>query len=305
MNKTDRSALLSRWIKPSSDTEKDQQDRAERMVREAFSAHPAFRSTDYRIYAKGSYRNNTNVRLDSDVDIVIELHECLYYDWAPNVTPSNPAPTPYTGSWTKEKWRGEVLAAITQKFGAADVDGTGNIAINVAAKSGSRPSIDIVPSFLYKQYSDTARSASLDRTGSCVWASDGKKIVNWPQQQADNGIAKNTATGGRYKYFVRALKNAENVLAAAGTIVEMPSYFMECLVYNVDDATLMSGRDLDQGFKAMLQALHQRLGNEADDRMLEPNEIKYLFHSTQKWTVAMGLELVISTWNYLGYGDDA
>ena len=128
-------------------------------------------------------------------------------------------------------------------------------------------------------------------------------VVNWPHHQYDNGVVKNTASGSRYKNFVRVLKNAENALAKAGKITEMPSYFMECLIYNVDNATLQTG-DLNTGFKATLLALHKRLKNEATNRMLEPNEIKYLFHDSQKWTVDMGLKLVNETWGYLGYGDD-
>lgn len=82
--------------------------------------------------------------------------------------------------------------------------------------------------------------------GSCVFPSDGgAKIVNWPIQQLDNnGRAFNTRSGGRYKYFVRALKNAENTLVAEGSIDSLPSYFMECLVYNVPASTLASGATL-------------------------------------------------------------
>ena len=305
MNTTERTTLISAWIKASSDDEKTQQDRAERMVKEAIDSHPAFQGdkAKYRIYPKGSYHNNTNVRRDSDVDIVVELQECIYYGWAPGVTPSNPKPSSYSGGWTPKSWRAEVAQAIKNKFGSTDVDDTGNIAINVVAKDGSRPSIDIVPSFKYHRYGDTARSSRLTDEGSCVWSKADVKIVNWPHHQYDNGVVKNTATGSRYKNFVRVLKNAENTLARAGTIKEMPSYFMECLIYNVDNTTLQTG-DLNAGFKATLVALHSRLKNEATSRMLEPNAIKYLFHAKQKWTVEMGLELVNATWDYLSYGDD-
>lgn len=82
MTAADRQALLARWIKPSSESEKNRQDRAWRMVCDAIDAHPAFDGVDRRIYAKGSYPNNTNVARDSDVDIVVELHECNYDDYA-------------------------------------------------------------------------------------------------------------------------------------------------------------------------------------------------------------------------------
>ena len=56
---------LGRWTKPSSDTEKDKQERTERMVRKAISDHPEFHDCNLTVYAKGSYPNNTNVRLAS------------------------------------------------------------------------------------------------------------------------------------------------------------------------------------------------------------------------------------------------
>ncbi len=300
MNRADRATLLSSWIKPSSDNEKDQQERALRMVQEAISAHDAISDTVYKIYAKGSYRNNTNVRRDSDVDIVVEMQECFYYDYADGVPIPRSTPSPYSGGWTPASWRAEIVKALESKF-PGEVDSSGNIAINVAEKQGSRPSIDIVPSYQYRWYYD--EKLVRYETGSAVWTKASERVVNWPHQQYNNGVAKNTATGGRYKYFVRALKNAENTLAAAGTIDAMPSYFMECLIYNVDNQSLQTG-DLEQGFKATLQSLYKRLNDEPDTRMLEPNDIKFLFHSAQKWTISMAMQLVEETWKYLGYNDD-
>lgn len=50
MTAAQREALLSQWIKPSSANEKDQQDRAWRMVNDAIDAHAAFEGVDKRIY---------------------------------------------------------------------------------------------------------------------------------------------------------------------------------------------------------------------------------------------------------------
>ena len=59
---------LAGWTDPSSTTEQDKQDRTERMIREAINTHDAFKGSSYKIYAKGSYANNTNVKFDSDVE---------------------------------------------------------------------------------------------------------------------------------------------------------------------------------------------------------------------------------------------
>ena len=42
MNLVERQAILRRWVMPSSDYEKDKQDRALRMVKSAIDAWPAF-----------------------------------------------------------------------------------------------------------------------------------------------------------------------------------------------------------------------------------------------------------------------
>jgi hypothetical protein len=125
--------------------------------------------------------------------------------------------------------------------------------------------------------------------------------VNWPDQQLANGRAKNQRTGARYKNYARALKNAENVLAKAGTITAKPSYFMECLAWNVADTTLKSGT-LDQGFRATLVELWQGLADDGDwNEWAEPNDIKYLFRGGQKWTRQDAKDVVLHTWRYLDY----
>jgi len=301
MTATTRETLLSQWIKPSSDSEKSQQDRAERMVREAINAHPELRDLDKLIYTKGSYPNNTNVRRDSDVDVVVELQECVYYDYRPGVAPPAPSPgSPYEGPWTPRNWRATINEALTDAFGSASVDTSGKVATEISSVPGSRPSADVVPSFLYHRYDDAART-SLEQ-GSCVFPTNGgAKIVNWPEQQLTNGRAKNVRTGQRYKNYVRALKNSENTLAASGTISNLPSYLMECLVFNVPDATLNTGT-LDKGFQETLRWLYLRLDDgTAQTEWVEPNWCKWLFKGVQKWTVGDAKTLVLETWNYLGY----
>ena len=270
------------------------------MIRDAIDSHSAFADTDVWVYAKGSYANNTNVRLDSDVDIVVECRDCMYVDYGPGVQqPASNGP-PYVGKWTPALWRKEVTAAIVTRFGSANVNATGAIAIVVAEIYGSRPSADVVPSFQFRRYWDAERTRYAE--GSKVFGNgNGKEIINWPQQQLDNGRKKNTATGGRYKYFVRALKHAENTLAESGVFKEKPSYLMECIVWNVPNATLQTG-DLDEGFRATLVWLWEHLKTAfVAEEWFEPNERKYLFSAEQKWTAEDARQLVQATWNLLGY----
>ena len=300
MTPTERANLLSAWIKPSSENEQVQQDRAERMVADAIRRHAAFDGYrgSIKVYAKGSYANNTNVRRDSDVDIVVENRDCSYYQYVGDFDPPTGVGTPYAGPWTPAKWRAEVEAAMRACFGS-DVDTSGAVAIAISERPGSRPSIDVVPSFQYYEYYRADRSVF--EVGTKVFKKTGGSIVNWPKQQLDNGRAKNISSGQRYKNYARALKNAENHLAKIGVIEALPSYLMECLAWNVPDSVLGQG-DLDGGFRATLVWLWQHLGDEyVYEDWVEPNCRKYLFWSGQKWTLADAKQLVLETWKMLDY----
>ena len=207
----------------------------------------------------------------------------------------------YQGSWTPAGWREAVVDALVVAFGAESVDTSGKIAVNIGAVEESRPTPTLSPVQL-PALEDPARRSHHE--GSCVFPTDGgSKVVNWPNQQLVNGRQLNTDTNRRYKNYVRALKNAENFLAAAGTIEEMPSYFMECLVFNVSKSTLMSG-DLDDGFRATLVELWNLLkAEDAKKTMVEPNRLKWLFTSDKKWSLQDGKDLIQATWTHFGYGD--
>lgn len=63
---------LANWTKPAFGNEEEKADYTERMIREAVNAHPVLKDLDVRVFAKGSFKNNTNVRRDSDVDVAVE-----------------------------------------------------------------------------------------------------------------------------------------------------------------------------------------------------------------------------------------
>lgn len=284
---------LSGWTRPSSDTEKEKQDRTERMIREAIDAHEPFNNCSLKVFAKGSYTNNTNVRSDSDVDIAVECTEALYWDESEKglYTPSGK----YKGIWTPSKLRKELVAAMEAKF-PNQVDSTGSTAIQINSSS-SRVDADVVPCFSYTYY-----MKSETRTGTKIFKTDGNSIVNYPAQQLENGIAKNNRTNYIYKKGARLLKRIENEMAADGTFRELPSYFMECLAYNCPD-TIFAHSTWTKRLRGMLFHIWDQLqGDEPNtDRWVEVNGCFYLFHSNQKWTREDGREFAKAAWNYFGF----
>ncbi|MFF7990497.1 hypothetical protein ACFZDG_11995 [Kitasatospora xanthocidica] len=294
-----RQELIKKWISPSTEAEAVRQDRAERMVKDAIGAHDAFDDvrSDLTVVAKGSYPNNTNVRSDSDVDIKVQLNSLYYYDFAPGVVPfPDLSSNSYTGPWTPTRLRQEVGKALVNAFGS-DVDDNHNVAFYVPPVAGSRPNVDVVPCFQYRLFTDGARSSF--HTGSAVYCQDGKRIVNWPELQLVNGRAKNTSTGKRYKFVVRVLKSVENELCRKKLIEAVPSYFCECLIYNVPDHVLKTG-SFDDAVRLSLAEVYSQLESRSG-AMMEPNEIKKLFGPQQKWTVDTARELIEQAWAYLGY----
>lgn len=284
---------LSKWTGPSSDTEQDKQDRTERMIRQAIDSHEPFRDCSLKVYAKGSYANNTNVRSDSDVDVAVECTEVQY--WEESVKGNHTPGRSYEGIWTPAKLRAELLSALKAKF-PEQVDSSGSTAIQINSNS-ARVDADVVPCFSYRYY-----MKSETRDGTKIFKTDGGSIVNYPAQQMENGTAKNKRTGYAYKKGGRLLKRIENAMAEDGTFRELPSFFMECLAYNCPD-TVFTHSTWTDCLRAMLFHIWDKLqGDEPDfGRWVEVNECFFLFHANQKWTREDGREFAKAAWNYFGF----
>ncbi|MFF1643215.1 hypothetical protein ACFVXA_37510 [Streptomyces sp. NPDC058246] len=293
---------LDQWKSPPSTAEEARLARARRMVTSAVKQHPPFAGLGLIVEPKGSWANNTNVSSDSDMDIKVEFTQRIFQGSPAGMTYWGLVlqNADYMGPWTPEKFRSELGIALRRASNA--VDASHNVAFYVPSVPGSRPDTDVVPCFTYFH-----RPAFGDsRRGTVVFTKDGKHIVNWSQQQLDNGRAKNNRTGNRYKFAVRALKSVENDLAAMGKIKRLPSYFMECLIYNVPDTALKNSFSLDLAFRAALDHLRGQFNfwslTANPDAMVEPNGIKKLFGPGQKWTQSDARQLVTAAWDYLGYG---
>lgn len=287
-------AQLAGWTGPSSDTEQEKQERTERMVREAVNAHAPFKNCSYSIYAKGSYANNTNVRADSDVDVAVQCHEAVY--WKEEAPAAHGPSKSYEGIWTPSKLRSEVVAALRAKF-PSQIDTSGTTAIQVNSNT-ARVDADVVPCFDYLYYFTSGGS----RPGTKIFRTSGTSFENFPAQQLENGRAKNNRTGTSFKKAVRILKRVENAMVSAGKHREVPSFFIECLVYNCPDSVLKLPTWTDTVRGLLVHIWNGLEGPEpASGRWLEVSECKYLFNSSQKWNRADGRDFAKAAWNYLGY----
>jgi|SRR5579875_10842 len=287
---------LSGWTGPSSATEQEKQDRTERMIREAVEEHAAFDGCDLTVYAKGSYANNTNVKTDSDVDIAVQCGECIY--WEEVNEGVHPSSSSYEGIWTPTKLRSELEAALKKKF-PDQVDTSGSTAFRIHSGT-ARVDADVVPCFDYRYYF----SSTNYREGAKVFKKDGSSLINYPAQQLTNGRAKNNRTNQFYKKAVRIMKRVENAMVIADEHREVPSFFVECLVYNCPDEIFLESTWTETIRQVIVHIWNGLDGPEPTDeseRWLEVNECKYLFHRTQAWSRADGRDFAKAAWNYLGY----
>jgi hypothetical protein len=284
---------FSGWTGPSSDSEQEKQERTERMIRQAIDAHAPFGDCKLRIYAKGSYANNTNVRADSDVDIAVECTEAEY--WGEAQQGFHPPRGTYTGIWTPTKLRSELVAALNAKF-PNQVDTSGSTAIKIHSGT-ARVDADVVPCYTYGYYLQSG-----SRPGTKIFKTDGGSLVNYPAQQLQNGITKNNQTNYAYKKGVRLLKRIENTMAQSGHFRELPSFFMECLAYNCPNAAFAHGTWTECLRAMLIHIWHSLQGEEPDfGRWLEVNACFFLFHPNQKWSRADGREFSKAAWNYFGF----
>jgi hypothetical protein len=194
------------------------------------------------VYLQGSYKNDTNIRGDSDVDIVAQLNSVFYYDISSLPKEQQDAfQQCFSGksgfSW--DDFKTDVLQSLESYYGA-DIIFEGNKSIKVAKGSG-RLASDVVACVQFRKYKRFISAVNYEYVeGIQFWAkNDCRWIVNFPKRHYENGVSKNSQakTNGLFKPTVRVFKNARCRLIDDGTISDdlAPSYFLESLIYNVPD----------------------------------------------------------------------
>jgi hypothetical protein len=288
-------ARFEHWERPPSDTEEAQINRAASMVRTALVGNAWLQAENVTIAPQGSYFNNTNVRLESDMDlravhplIRIEYHQGVLVECAQRVHQ-----IPQSGRYFTDvvaDMRREVAVAMGAKFGAANIDASGNKAIRIKKLPGSRADVDVVPVFKYLWIWWNERTSQYCKNeGVTILSKNGVWTNNFPDQHYANGVAKRARTAHRFKKQVRIFKRLRDELVgelklSAG---RAPSFFVECLTYAVEDAYFLGdGDDRYERTIRILYRMWELLNDPAwTSTAMEINGIKFLFHASQPWTV--------------------
>lgn len=291
MNFTEEQLIA--WSKPVSTTEDQMCQNAITAVTGALRSKFGNRVT---IFLQGSYRNNTNVRRNSDVDIVMRYDNVFYPDLQrlsdPDKAAYNAQKT--SASYTFVQLKSDTENALSSVFGS-DVTRK-NKCIQVKGNS-YRVTADVIPCFVLKRF---ATLNTVEAEGIKFYADNQSEIISFPNQHYDNGATKTNNTYRLYKRMVRILKIFNYRLIDQGKISDqlVSSFFIECLVYNVPNEKFRSG-DYTQTLKAVITKVYQDMKANAD--YTEVNELSWLFSSRSPRTRADAMKFMQHCWDYMGF----
>lgn len=186
----------------------------------------------YEVYLQGSYKNATNIRGNSDVDVVAQLTSAFYN----NLLVEQRKILGLTDTYYQwEQFKSDVLKSLRNYYGWPNVT-EGNKSIKVKGGNG-RMSADVVVCATYRKYYRVESHAYVE--GMCFWTRDeNRQIINYPKRHYENGCTKMSLTNNKYKPVVRIFKNVRSALVEKNVISRdlAPSYFIECLLYNTPNS---------------------------------------------------------------------
>lgn len=283
------------WAQPPGKTEQERCDNAVQAIRNAIAASDKLKSRSIKVFTQGSYRNNTNVRRESDVDVGILCYDAFFTDLPENYTKE------YFGlqdaTYQYGQFKNEVGEALVSYFGSSSVH-RGNKAFDIHENS-YHVDADVAPFFEHRRYATNGTHIS----GVELHPDNGGKIINWPEQHYNNGVSKNTTTHKGFKSLVRIIKCLCNEMADAGITEAKPicGFLNECLVWNVPNDWI--GYDT---YKADVRSCLAFLFNntrkdEECSEWGEVSELKYLFNDSQKWTRQQAHLFISRAWDYIGF----
>lgn len=292
---SDWESTFSAWAQPPGQTEQQRCANAEQAIKNAIKGSTILRGRDVQVFTQGSYRNNTNVKKESDVDVAVVCYNVFFSDLPSGKTWNDFGIT--DGNYNYAQFKKEVGQALVSYFGSGSVT-PGNKAFNIRANS-YHVDADVAPFFEHRRYQGNGTYLS----GVELRPDNGGKVINWPQQHYDNGVAKNNQTNRSFKSVVRILKSLcvymeENDIAAAKNI---PGFLIECLTWNCPNQSFMYS-----SYMADVRACLAYLFNNTrtDDQCAEwgeVSELKYLFRGGQKWTRTQAHGFISAAWDYLGF----
>ncbi len=184
---------------------------------------------------QGSYKNDTNVYGDSDVDVVIRLNQTFFTDLS-NLAEDDTKlwnASRSDAEYTPEQFKTDVSSWLGENYGSDVSAGTKAIKIR---GNGTRRNADVLVCCAHRRYTRFKNwSDQSYHEGVSFFNASGTRIDNFPLQHHDNCTAKHKNSKAAFKHTVRIYKNLRNALIEKNIISGdlAPSYFLEGLLWNV------------------------------------------------------------------------
>ncbi len=292
---------LDTWRKPASETEEQKISNAIAMIKDAINAHETLKTKSIEFIVQGSYGNNTNIKLDSDIDICAMLKDTFYSEYREGATKADYGFTDGTNSFSDYKKL--VIEALIKKFGTEHII-VGNKAIEIKSNT-YRVKADVVPAFQFRNYKqDKGNNSNNFVEGIKFISSTSDVIVNYPKVHTANGISKNTNTQRKFKRAVRLFKRIRNKMIEDGLPIPkcISSFLIEGLLWNTPNSTFTNATTWNELLKNSIIFIYKNTNEEAKCKEWgEVSEHFYLFHSGRKWKREDVTNFLTQMWNYLEY----
>jgi len=270
-------------------------------IRTALKSYEWANSIKFDVYLQGSYRNSTNIRGDSDVDVVVQLNPHFYADISAlsetEKTLYQAAHSDAAYSW--KDFRADVLRALRDYYEASAVS-EGNKAVKVVKGSNRLPS-DVVICLHYRKYLRFHSTSDQQCVEGIAFHTlkENRLVINFPKLHYDNGTKKNSETSGWYKQTVRVFKNVRTYLIDHNVVTKdlAPSYFLECLIYNVPDEKF--GSNYQNTFCNVVNWL---VDVDFDGFTCQNEQLPLFGNTPEQWSIYNAKKLIqksIELWNNL------
>ena len=247
------SEVLIKWSKPGkSENSKITYEKLKNVINSKCNGN-------YEIFLQGSYNNDTYIKENSDIDVVVLNEDVLICN---NLSMIKGNLNDLSSFKSLLYYR--IQSANNFIFTL------GNKTIKYVGNTNYVPA-DIVPCACYKE---TAKSVQM---GTIIYDTKLRKyFINYPKQHYNKGVSKSNKTNGNFKKAVRMFKNARNDAVKKRLLQTediAPSYFLECLIYNIPN-DCFNGNEYDIFYKSIYWLYHNKnlLSN-----MKCQNEIQNLF----------------------------
>ncbi|MGA2381915.1 MAG: nucleotidyltransferase [Gemmatimonadales bacterium] len=287
-------SAFASWASPPGKTEQDRCDNAVSAVRNAVAASGELNRRSVRVFVHGSYRNNVNVKQDSDVDLGVLCDDSFFY-----VLPDGHDAEAFgirPATYHYSQFKDELQRALAKHFGARSV--TPGSKVFHLHETSYHVKADVAAFFEHQRFDAGGHVLK----GVELRSIDGSRIINWPEQHYDNGVSKNDSTSRAYKGAVRIFKRLmlemqDHKIAIA---VPLSGFVLECMVWHVPDPMFRQERWVSVIRDSIVYLWSATKTEDKCAEWGEVSDLKYLFKFDPQRRVAAHAFLE-QAWAYIGF----